>query len=143
MPVFIYLSILVIDKKAIKKKYKGGIVEFKKNYRWDEDCNNQEDDELFAIASMNSDEHEIKELTSKGLSYDFSAGRSEDFTIVNRYGGAEWKVSWLNHGYSFAWHNDADEEFIAKARAVDEMTMDRVADLMEEGNNPFRAIRSW
>ncbi len=143
MPVFINLSILVIDKKAIKKKYIGGIEEFKKNYRWDEDSNNQEDDELFSIASMNSDEHEITELTSKGLSFDASSQRSDDFTIVNRYGGAEWTVSWLQHGYSFAWHIDADENFIARAKAVDKMTMDRAAELFEEGNNPFHTIRSW
>ena len=143
MPVFIYLSILVIDKKAIKKKYKGGIVEFKKNYRWDEDCNNQEDDELLSIASMNSDEHEIEELISKGLSFDAQLQRSDDFTIVNRYGGAEWPVSWLQHGYSFAWHMDADEILIEKAKAADEMTGERVAELFEEGINPFNAIRSW
>lgn len=143
MPVFIYLSILVVDKKAIKKKYKGGIVEFKKNYRWDEDCNNQEDDELFAIASMNSDEHEIEELTSKGLSFDAQLQRSNDFTIVNRYGGAEWPVSWLEHGYSFAWHVDADEKFIDQAKAVDLMTMDRIGELFEDGINLFNAIRSW
>jgi membrane protein DedA with SNARE-associated domain len=45
--------------------------------------------------------------------------RSDDFTIVNRYGGALWPVSWLQHGYSFAWHVDADENFIEKAKAVE------------------------
>ena len=92
---------------------------------------------------MNSDEHEITELTSKGLSFDASSQRSDDFTIVNRYGGAEWTVSWLQHGYSFAWHIDADENFIARAKAVDKMTMDRAAELFEEGKNPFHTIRSW
>lgn len=31
MPVFINLSILVVDKKAIKKKYTGGLSAFKDN----------------------------------------------------------------------------------------------------------------
>ena len=143
MPVFINLSILVVDKKAIKKKYIGGLSTFKDNYYWGDDTNNQEDDELFAIASMNSDDQDIGELVSKGLSFDVSSKRSEDFTIVNRYGGALWPVSWLQHGYSFAWHIDADENFIEKAKGVDLMTMDRAAEMFEEGNNPFATIRSW
>ena len=143
MPVFIHLSILVVDKNAIKKKYKGGIVAFKNNYYWGEDTNNQEDDELFAIASMNSDDQDIEELISNGLSFDIQSHRSDDFTIVNRYGGALWPVSWLKHGYSFAWHVDADENFIEKAKAVDEMTIEKIADLFEEGINSFSTIRRW
>jgi hypothetical protein len=143
MPVFIHLSILVVDKKAIKKKYKGGIVEFRKNYRWGDDSNHQEDDELFAIASMNSDEQDIEELTSRGLSFDSELQRSDDFTIVNRYGGAEWPVSWLQHESSFAWHIDADENFIEKAKAVEKMTMAKIAELFEDGINSFSTIRSW
>jgi hypothetical protein len=143
MPVFINLCILVVDKKAIKKKYIGGLSAFKDNYYWGDDTNNQEDDELFAIASMNSDDQDIDELVSKGLSFDVSSKRSEDFTIVNRYGGALWPVSWLQHGYSFAWHVDADESYIEKAKAVDVMTMEKIADLFEEGINSFNTIRSW
>ncbi len=143
MPVFIHLSILVVDKKAIKKKYTGGISAFKNNYYWGEDTNNQEDDELFAVASMNSDDQDIEELISNGLSFDIKSQRSDDFTIVNRYGGALWPVSWLEHGYSFAWHVDADENFIEKAKAVDEMNMEIIADLFEEGINSFSTIRSW
>ena len=142
MPVSICLSIIIVDKKAIKKKYKGGIVEFKKNYRWDKDSNNEEDDELFSIASMNSVEHEIEKLTSKGLSFDARLQRSDDFTIV-RYGCPQWSVSWLQNCYSFAWHIDADENFIQKAKATDEMTGKRFAELVKEGINPFIAIRSW
>ncbi len=143
MPVFIHLSILVVDKNAIKKKYKGGVAAFRNNYYWGEDTNNQEDDELFAIASMNSDDQDIEELTSKGLSFNIELQRSHDFTIVNRYGGALWPVSWLQHGYSFAWHVDAKEYFIEKAKAVDEMTMEKIADLFEDGINSFSTIRSW
>jgi hypothetical protein len=32
MPVFINLSILVADKNAIKKKYKGGVAAFRNHY---------------------------------------------------------------------------------------------------------------
>jgi len=143
MPVFIHLSILVVDKKAIKKKYKGGITAFRNHYYWGEETNNQEDDELFAIASMNSDDQDIDELISKGLSFDNDLQRSDDFTIVNRYGGALWPVSWLKHGYSFAWHIDADENCIEKAKAVENMTMDKIAELFQDGINSFSTIRSW
>ncbi|MBK6785595.1 MAG: hypothetical protein IPG79_18985 [Saprospiraceae bacterium] len=93
MPVYIDLTILVVDKKTIEKKYKDGISAFRENYYWGEDTNNQEDDELFVIASMNSDEQDIEELISKGLLFDNALQRSDDFTIVNRYGGALWPVS--------------------------------------------------
>lgn len=143
MPVFIHLSILVINKKAIKKKYRGGIEAFKRAYKWGEDTCNQEDDELFALASMNSNEHEIMELTSNGMSYDAIHRRSEDFTIVNRYGGAEWAVNWLETGYSFVWHVEADENFISKAKNADLMPMKEATDLFDQGKNPFSPIRSW
>jgi hypothetical protein len=143
MPVFINLSILVVDKKALEKKYKGGIDEFRNNYYWGEDTNNQEDDELFAIASMNSDDQDIEKLISQGLSFDEGSQRSDDFTIINRYGGALWPVSWLQHGYSFAWHVDAHVSYIKKAKAVEHMTMDKIGELFEKGINPFSTIRSW
>lgn len=143
MPVFIHLSILVVDKKAIKKKYKGGITAFRNHYYWGEETNNQEDDELFAIASMNSDDQDIDELISKGLSFDSELQRSDDFTIVNRYGGAEWPVSWLIHDSTFAWHVEADERLIEKAKAVENMNMDEIGALMDADNNPFKTIRSF
>jgi hypothetical protein len=132
----------LLKSKLLKIKYFGGLEAFKENYPWGDDFNNQEDDELFAIASMNSDEHEIEELTLRGLSFDVELQRSDDFTIVNRYGGAEWSVSWLEHGYSFAWHIYAKENYIAQAKGVDLMTMDKIGELFEEGNNPFKTIRS-
>jgi hypothetical protein len=92
---------------------------------------------------MNSDDQDIEELISKVLSFDNELQRSDDFTIVNRYGGDLWPVSWLQHEYSFAWHIDAKEYLIEKAKAVDEMTMEKIAELFEEGINPFSTIRSW
>ena len=92
---------------------------------------------------MNSDDQDIDELISKGLSFDNDLQRSDDFTIVNRYGGALWPVSWLKHGYSFAWHIDADENCIEKAKAVENMTMDKIAELFQDGINSFSTIRSW
>ncbi len=143
MPVFINLSILVVDKKTLEKKYKGGIAAFRNNYYWGDDTNNQEDDELFAIASMNSDDQDIEELISQGLSFDVGSQRSDDFTIVNRYGGAEWPVSWLIHDSTFAWHVEADESLIKKAKAVENMNMDEIGALMDADNNPFKTIRSF
>ena len=58
-------------------------------------------------------------------------------------GGALWPVSWLEHGYSFAWHVDANEHFIEKAKALDEMTMEKIGELYDEGINCFTTIRSW
>ncbi|MBK9254303.1 MAG: hypothetical protein IPM42_02320 [Saprospiraceae bacterium] len=143
MPVFIHLSIIVINKSVISSKYKGGIPEFRKSYLWDEDSYNQEDDELFALASMNSDEHEIEQLRTKGLDYDATLQRSDDFTILSRYEGVLWEVAWLEHNSTFAWHKNTDDQFIKRAVKIENMPMAEIGDLMDIGQNPFRTIRSW
>ncbi len=61
MPVYIHLSNLVFTKSDIEQHYKGGLEAFRERFFW-KDCNNQEDNEIFAIAAMNPDELPVDEL---------------------------------------------------------------------------------
>jgi hypothetical protein len=136
MPVFIHLSNLIIPKSIIANKYPGGIETFLKTFEISGVNRHQEDDELFSLASMNSDEFDLL----IGLDFDRTNQTSSDFVIVNRYGGPAWKVRWLGYNVNFAWHIDCDETLIKKAKATAEMTMDEVMRLTALGENPFRTI---
>jgi len=70
MPVYIHLANLFIKKSAVENKYKGGIVKFREDFFISGDNYNQEDNELFSIAKMNTDEFDLDYLFSKGLDYE-------------------------------------------------------------------------
>ena len=55
MPVYIHLANLFIKKSAVENKYEGGIVKFREDFFISGDNYNQEDNELFSIAKMNTD----------------------------------------------------------------------------------------
>lgn len=144
MPVFIHHSTLVINKKAVSEVRADGIPHFREKFITGGDPLYQtEDDELFALASMNSDEHEIQEMIDYGLSFDKELVRSEDFVIVDRYNGPLWPVSWLENTSSFAWHRDCDPELKHKALHFDTLPMSYFNSVFESGGNPFVSIRSW
>jgi hypothetical protein len=136
MPVFIHLSNLIVPKSIIATKYPGGIEAFRNTFKISQVNNHQEDDELFSLSAMNSDEFDL--LTN--LDFDRTNQTSTDFVIVNRYGGAAWTVAWLDYNVNFAWHIDCDETQLKKAKATAEITMDEVKRLTALGENPFRTI---
>jgi hypothetical protein len=70
MPVYLHIFNLIIDKKAIIKKYSGGIEQFRIDYKIPQSEINQEDDELFSLGQMGTDEFDIESLINKGLNYD-------------------------------------------------------------------------
>jgi hypothetical protein len=141
MPVYLHLFNLVIDKKAVIRKYTGGIAQFRIDYDILLSEINQEDDELFSLGQMNADQFDIDSLISKGLSYDIYGEKSEDFTIVYRYGDLLWDVKWLEHNRVFAWHIDISDDVKLKMNKVCEMTMDDLVKQMEKGNNLLKPIR--
>lgn len=141
MPVYLHIFNLVIDKKAINEKYAGGVEQFRIDYEISLSEINQEDDELFSLGQMNADQFDIDSLILKGLSYDIDNQKSEDFTIVYRYGELFWNVKWLKHNTVFAWHIDTSPDLISKMEGICEMTVDDIMKEMENGNNLFKAIR--
>jgi hypothetical protein len=141
MPVYLHIFNLIIDKKAVKQKYLGGIEQFRIDYEIPKSEINQEDDELFSLGQMNVDQFDIESLISKGLSYDIEGQKSDDFTIIYRYGDFLWDVNWVKHNRVFAWHVDTCPDLKLKMDKVCNMTMDDVTKLMEKGINVFNTIK--
>jgi hypothetical protein len=141
MPVYLHIYNLIIDKKAIIKNYLGGIEQFRIDYEIPLSEINQEDDELFSLGQMNVDQFDIDSLIDKGLSYDMDKEKSEEFTILCRYGDFLWDVNWLGHNRVFAWHIDTSPDLKLKMDRICSMTMDDIIEQMKEGNNLFRTIK--
>ena len=138
----IYLDIynLVINKKAITEKYIGGLDRFREDYNIPASEINHEDGRLFSLGQMDPDEFDIEKLVQNGLSYDQDLRYSDDFTIVCRYQDAFWEVDWLEHNTVFAWHIDSDSKEVELAKEVLNMTMDRIAELIDQGKSPLKTI---
>lgn len=143
MPVYLDIFNLIIDKKAIAKKYSGGVEQFRKDYDIIYSPIDHEDDELFSLGQMNVDQFDIGRLISKGLEFDVEKQFSNDFTIVYRYGDWFWYVEWLKHNRVFAWHIDACDEQKKRVDELSKMTIDDVREEMEKGNNLLKPIRSF
>ena len=142
MPVYLHLDNLIIRKDAIAIRYPGGIDQFRLDYHIDEMETRQEDDELFLIAQMNTDDFYLDELVAKGLHYDSSNNFSSDFTLFGRHDAIfEWTADWLDHNGVFAWHMDADAEVIGRARCFEWISMDKIGEGFDCGENPFEPIR--
>lgn len=141
MPIYLHIYNLVIDKKAVAEKYAGGMEQFRMDYDIPSSEINQEDDELFSLGQMNADQFDLDSLISKGLSYDMDGQRSDDFTIVYRYGDVFWEVEWLKHNRVFAWHVDLGSELKLRMEEISNMSLDDISKQMEKGNNLLKAIR--
>lgn len=142
MPVYIHLANLILRKEAIAKRYPGGVSQFRIDFKIDEIETRQEDDELFLIAQMNTDDFYLDELVARGLHYDVQRNFSSDFTMLGRYdSNFEWETNWLEHNGVYAWHKDADTEVIARARCFDWISMNQIAEGFDGGENPFAVIR--
>jgi len=92
MPVYLHIANLIISKKAVQEKYIGGLEKFREDYKIKTSEINQEDGQLFSLGQMNADEFEIEKLITNGLSFNEELQRSDDFTIVYRYGDIYWQV---------------------------------------------------
>jgi len=132
---------LIIDKKAVNEKYTGGVEQFRIDYEIPLSEINQEDDELFSLGQMNADQFDIDSLKSKGLSFDNDKQKSDDFTIVYRYGELLWDVKWLKHNSVFAWHLDTSPDLISKMEGICKMPVNDIMKEMDNGNNLLKAIR--
>ena len=141
MPVYLHIFNLIINKKAINEKYAGGVEQFRIDYEIPLSEINQEDDELFSLGQMNADQFDIDSLKSKGLSFDNDKQKSDDFTIVYRYGELFWDVKWLKHNRVFAWHLDTSPDLISKMEGICKMHVDDIMKEMDNGNNLLKAIR--
>jgi len=130
MPIFIHNANLIFDKQILEEKYAGGLALFYKDFDFHELELAQEDNLICALAALNADEFSIDKLIEKGLDWDQEKQDSTDFVILERYGGALWKVDWLeadSEDYpSLAWHMNTNEKIKTRAREVCNMPMDQL-----------------
>jgi hypothetical protein len=126
---------IVIQKSAVKARYEGGLQQFKIDYAIDDPYNyNEEDGELFLIASMYVQEEDISLLLSKGLK---NKGDFVDFTVLPRYGDVWWEAAWSKHNRVFVWHKNTPKELVEKVYKICNATFDE----LEKNNiNPFDTI---
>lgn len=142
MPVYLNIYNLIIKKDTIIEKYIGGLEQFRKDYQINTSEINQEDDELFALGAMNRDEFDIDDLILKGLSFDSNNQSLNDFTIIYRYDNSLLsEVNWLKHNRVFAWHIYTSNKSLAVVNQISEMSMDKIDELIENGENPLKTIR--
>ena len=141
MPIYLDIFNLIVDRKAVAEKYTGGVNQFRIDYDIPLSEINQEDDELFSLGQMNADQFDIDHLVASGLSYDIENKKSEDFTIIYRYGNNYWEINWLEHNSVFAWHIKTNNELKIKVNEISEMTVEDIEIQMEKGNNLLRTIR--
>lgn len=143
MPTYIHLANFVFDKAIIEKKYKGGCAQFRKDWNITGENYHQEDDELFSVAAMNIDEIDMDALTAAGLEVNEDLSFSNDFVPISRYGSAHWKSDWLAQNGTFAWHKNAKQAQIDRAKFIgEEMTMDKIDELAEQGIDVMDTIKT-
>jgi len=138
VPVYLHLANLIVDKEAVKKKYVGGIEQFRFDYITNGADNNQEDEELFAVARMNIDEFDLETFSAKGLDYDETILFSPDFILIPRYGTPPWRNDWLADNNIYAWHINTKQLLIDKALAMGKLTVDEII----ESKMTFKTIKS-
>ena len=142
MPIYLNIYNLIIKKDSIIEKYIGGLEQFRKDYQINTSEINQEDDELFSLGAMNQDEFDIDDLMLKGLSFDSINQPLNDFTIIYRYDNSLLsEVNWLKHNRVFAWHIETSNNSLAVVNQISEMSMDKIGELVENGENPLKTIR--
>ena len=140
MPLAIDIFVLIVPKKVLETKYRGGIEQFKKDFFRGNDTD-MEDGELLGVGYMDADDVNIEKLMMGGLSFNASELFSEDFVIVSRYGNPLlWPCEWLVQNSLHAWHIDANDENKKRAEEVGNMTMDRIYELMDMEQNPLGTI---
>lgn len=140
MAIYLDICNLIIDKKAIIERYNGGLERFREKYDIPASEINQEDAHLFSLGQMNADEYDIDELVKNGLSFKRESQHSDDFTIVYRYGDADWEVDWLRYNKVFAWHIHSDSKELQLVDEISNMRVARIAELIDEGKNPLKTI---
>jgi hypothetical protein len=131
------MASLLIDKAAVAQKCPGGVAHFREVFFKVRGELNEEDDELFAVAGMNSDEFDPEALVELGLTYDASRGYSPDFVIHQRYHGFLWEVDWIEEDSFYAWHRDTDPVVKETARSLGKTSRKKLAAICEAGQDPF------
>ena len=133
MPICTDLSQVVFRKSIVSDKYPGGIEQFKTDFKFSSGKYNAEDNELISFVAMNADELDLDQTANNFHRIIDKEGYiigSNDFVVVNRYGGKSWDNQWLT-GYEdnvsvFFWDITANEASIKEAKARSSCPMNEI-----------------
>ena len=132
MPVYLHPANLIVNKKAVAEKYKGGIEQFRRDFEKD-NVYFTEDNELFSLARMNIDEFPEYRLVEGGLQYDHEEKSSNDYVIISRYGGQLWEVDWLEASKVYAYHKDCSMGDRARVIQMELIRVDELKRIFDAG----------
>jgi hypothetical protein len=142
MPIILDIYNLIVHKKAVIEKYEGGFEQFRIDHKIPNSKVNTEDDELFSLGQMDPESFDIDRLISRGLTYDKTHRRSDDFTIVSRYEPQFWEVDWLEHNEILAWHKQISPLLKVKVDEFSNITAYEYEMLFKRGIFPLKSIRA-
>ena len=133
MPINTELSQLVFRKSIIAEKYIGGVAQFKEDFEYSRGKYNREDNELISLVAMNADDLGLSQAANNFHRIMDEEGYivgSEDFVVVNRYGGKMWDNEWITgdagKGSVFFWDVNASEASIQEAYDRSNCPMDEI-----------------
>ena len=133
MPINTELSQLVFRKSIIAEKYIGGVAQFKEDFEYSRGKYNREDNELISLVAMNANDLGLSQAANNFHRIMDEEGYivgSEDFVVVNRYGGKMWDNEWITgdagKGSVFFWDVTASEASIQEALDRSNCPMDEI-----------------
>ena len=133
MPINTELSQLVFRKSIIAEKYIGVVAQFKEDFEYSRGKYNREDNELISLVAMNADDLGLSQAANNFHRIMDEEGYivgSEDFVVVNRYGGKMWDNEWITgdagKGSVFFWDVNASEASIQEAYDRSNCPMDEI-----------------
>src|SRR6218665_1517737 len=141
MPIYLDLANLIIDKRAIEKKYKGGVEQFRIDYYNKENVRRDEDDEVFTLVRMNWDDFDIDRYIKMGFEWNEETESSNDFVIHQRYHGFIWKTDWINANEEWAWHINTRQLLKNKIEEFESITIDETL-AIERSNEDYSPLLS-
>jgi hypothetical protein len=140
MPIYVDLANLIIEKETVRRKYQGGIEQFRLDYKFGEESVNQEDELLFSLTCMKASEFPVDNLVAKGLHFDMVSQSSTDFAVIERFSDFRWKLAGLDNNSVFVWHVNTPIHQIERAKEIGNMLMEDLLKLLDAGENPLRTI---
>ena len=133
MPINTELSQLVFRNSIIAEKYIGGVAQFKEDFEYSRGKYNREDNELISLVAMNANDLGLSQAANNFHRIMDEEGYivgSEDFVVVNRYGGKMWDNEWITgdagKGSVFFWDVNASEASIQEAYDRSNCPMDEI-----------------
>jgi hypothetical protein len=122
MPINTDLSQVVFRIAIITEKYAGGVEQFKEDFKFSLGKYNMEDNELLSMVAMNAEDIDLvqaAEIFHRIVDDENYIIGSDDFVVINRYGGKMWNCDWVtsdNEDYPvFFWDIQASERAIEEA----------------------------